>query len=90
MTAVRPEISTLLGEIREILTEGAPSDPYDRAKQRMDDAAKRGGLEKMVRATFSRIDAAESPEKLQGIVDYVNELIRELEEIKRAAEKKLR
>lgn len=86
---MKPELRALLDSIRAVLDEDAPSDPYQRAKTRMDDAAKRGGIDKAIKATFTRINAAESQEKLKGIVDYVADLITQLEKVKKEAQKKL-
>lgn len=68
---------------------GVPRDPYLRAKKRMDDAAKRGGIEKMIAATLQRVKAAKEPGKLQGIIEYVDEIIKQLEQVRKAAEAKL-
>lgn len=77
-------------QLSDVFAEAAvPKDPVERAKQRMDDAARRGGLNKMIQATMSRIKASKKPEKLQGIVDFVDQLMSELKKVKRAAEAKL-
>lgn len=74
-------VDALLPEASEVPKEGKA-----RAQKRMDDAAKRGGIQKMIQATLQRINATESPEKLQGIVAAVDELISQLERIKKAAQ----
>lgn len=77
-----------LKDIRAMLEGTAPAEPTARAKQRMDDAAKRGGIDGMLKATLSRIDATTDSDKLAGIVAYVDDLVAELEQIKKAAMKK--
>lgn len=76
-----------LKEIRALL-EGPPGEPVARAKTRMDDAAKRGGLDGMVKDTLKRVNATTEKDKLDGIVKYVDELVAELTKIKEAAAKK--
>jgi hypothetical protein len=81
------EFVQLLSQEFVKLTEQS-NDPHERAKQRMDDAAKRGGIEKMIRDTLTRIQRTSEPEKLDGIVSFADWLIGELEKIKKEASKK--
>lgn len=78
----------VLKDLRAKLEGTAPAEPVARAKQRMDDAAKRGGLDGMLKDTLKRIDATTDSDKLAGIVSYVDDLVSELEQIKKAAMKK--
>jgi hypothetical protein len=86
---MNPSLRALLEEVRAILSEDVSKEPYQRAKTRMDDAAKRGGIDKMIQATKIRVNAAEDGGKLQGIVDYIDDLIDQLNSIKSAAKNKL-
>jgi len=68
-------------------SKGVPKGGEQRARKRMDDAAKRGGIEKMIQATMTRIKATKDPGKMAGIVKAVDELIKQLERVKSAAKK---
>lgn len=75
-------VDAILPEASDVPKEGKA-----RAQKRMDDAAKRGGIDKMIQATLQRIKATSEPGKLEGIVSAVDELIRQLERVKAAAER---
>jgi len=57
-------------------------DPYMRAVERADAAAKRGGLLAGLQAIKSRVRKTNNPEKLQGIHQLLNELYDEFIEIR--------
>lgn len=59
----------------------------ERAQKRMDDAAKRGGIDKLIKATLQRIKATKEPAKLEGIVAAADALIKQLENVKKEAQR---
>ena len=73
----------------EALTEAQlaeqPKDPKARALFRMDAAARRAGLDGMIKALTKRVKATKDPGKRQGIVDAMDELIKTLTQVKKSA-----
>ncbi len=76
-------IERIENEIESLLE--APSNPVDRTRVRMDDAAKRKGLGGMMKALTQRVKATEDRSKLIGISDYLDVLIKELKVAQGAA-----
>jgi len=60
--------------IDELSEARVPADPVERARKRIDDAAKRSGIDGAVKATVRRIKATKNNEKLSGIADVCVEL----------------
>jgi len=69
---------------------GLSSDPSNRAYERMDAAARRGGLQALITESMKRAKVAQNPAKLKGIVDVATDLIADLETLKKFAVSKLR
>jgi len=64
------------------------SDPLKRAQERMDAAAKRGGVMGMISATQRRVKATSDKSKLRGIADAVDGYVTGLVQLGKAASKK--
>ena len=77
-------------ERRSSFRVGLSSDPSERAYERMDAAARRGGLQALITETMKRAKIAQNPAKLKGIVDVATDLIGDLEALKKFAVSKLR
>ena len=75
-------------ERRSSFHGGLSSNPDERAYERMDAAARRGGLQALVTETMKRVRATNSPDKLLGIIQATKDLISDLEAIQRLAHKK--
>lgn len=64
------------------------SEPVQRAYERMDDAARRGGLKGLVDAIARRIQVTRDPYKMEGIVVVLDDLIGDLQDLRKAAQRK--
>lgn len=68
------------GAAEELVERGdVPENPVERARKRMDDAAKRGGVSGLVKAVERRIKATKDKAKLMGIGDMLDVLIKQLD-----------
>ena len=74
--------------IKALAEATAPKDPVARARMRMNDAAKRGGLDELVKATEKRIKATHDSQKVDGIVAALDQTIARLKSLRRLAQMK--
>jgi hypothetical protein len=76
-------------ELREglaaMLEAVALADPVSRARKRMDDAAKRGGLDEMIQRTATRVKSLKDKDKAKGMVTVLEQLIAQLSTLRRQA-----
>ncbi len=68
-----------------ISEETVPTDPKQRAFMRMEDAAKRSGLLGMIAATERRVKATTEKAKLQGVVEAIADVVRNLNGVSKMA-----
>jgi hypothetical protein len=76
-------------EIEASFRGALSTEPTQRAFERIDMAARRGGLKGLVDATRTRIKATTSAEKLMGLVTMLSDLTKDLIDLKKAAERKV-
>lgn len=72
----------LIERLNSIIEAVPPSDPIERALHRINDAAKRGGVDAVVKATIGRIHATSDLKKLGGIVAALDQMIDALKKVK--------
>jgi hypothetical protein len=84
------EVEAVKQELAKLFAEASlPKGPFERAKKRIDDSAKRGGMTKAVQAAQTRVKVMKNAQKINGLIQACDEIIAQWSTIKRLAQVRL-